>query len=85
MQLILTSCSLQIKTGPDASMSFLDTFVMPQHDFTLEITVYRKPTITDLYLQWDNHHTIFAKYSVISILFYRTIDVYSNKQILPQE
>ena len=29
------------------------------------------PTHTDLYLQWDSHHTISLKYSVVSTLYHR--------------
>ena len=40
----------------DGSIPFLDTIVKPEADGTLSITVYRKPTHTDQYLQWDSHH-----------------------------
>ena len=43
----------------------LDTIVKPEADNTLYITVYRKPTLTDQYLQWDSHHHLLSKYSVI--------------------
>ena len=36
----------------DGSIPFLDTVVKPEADGTLSITVYRKPTHTDQYLQW---------------------------------
>ena len=41
---------------PDGSMPFLDTLLTPQIDGTLRTSVYRKPTHTDSYLQWDSHH-----------------------------
>ena len=40
----------------NGSIPFLDTIVKPEVDGTLSITVYRKPTYTDQYLQWDSHH-----------------------------
>ena len=52
----------------DASMPFLDTLVTPSSDSSLSPKVYRKPTHTDLYMQWNNHHTIAAKYSVVNTL-----------------
>ena len=57
--------------GIDCSMPFLDILVIPQPDGSLNTRVYRKPTNTDLYLQWDSHHTISAKYSVANTLHYR--------------
>ena len=44
---------------------FLDTLVTPEADISLSFTVYHKPTHTDQYLQWDSHHNLSAKYSVI--------------------
>ena len=52
----------------DESMPSLDTLVTPGSDGSLSTKVYRKPIHTDLYLQWDSHHTIAAKYSVVSTL-----------------
>ena len=42
----------------DGSMSFLDILVTPKEDGSLSTSVFRKPTHTDLYLQWDSQHTI---------------------------
>ena len=49
----------------DGSIPFLDTIVKPEVDGSLSITVCRKPTHTDQYLQWDSHHHLSAKFSVI--------------------
>ena len=49
---------------PDDSMPFLDILITPKEDGSLKTTVYRKPTHTDLYLQWDSNHTITSKYGV---------------------
>ena len=63
---------------PDGSLPFLDTLVHKQPDDSLLTSVYRKPTHTDLYLQWDSHHHLCAKYSVINTLRHRAKTVYSN-------
>ena len=47
----------------DGSIPFLDTIVKPEVDGSLSITVYRKPTHTDQYLQWDSHHNLSAKFT----------------------
>ena len=45
----------------NGAIPFLDTIVKPEADNTLSITVYRKPTHMDEYLQWDSHHHLSAK------------------------
>ena len=69
----------------DGSIPFLDTLVTPCPDGSLKTRVYRKPTHTDLYLQWDSHHTIAAKYSMVSTLHHRAKAVSSTQQLLEQE
>ena len=47
----------------DGAMPFLDILVTPGRDGSLSTSVYRKHTHTDLYPQWDSHHTLTSKYS----------------------
>ena len=56
------------ETRSDGPIPFLDTLVTPQTDGTFTTGVYRKSTCTDLYLQWDSHHSLAFKYSVINTL-----------------
>ena len=72
-------------TKADESIPFLDTLITPQRDGSLQTEVYRKPTHTNQYLQWDSHHAISNKYSVISSLLHRAKDICSNKQSLEEE
>ena len=69
----------------DGSIPFLDTIVKPEADGSLSITVYRKPTHTDQYLQWDSHHHLSAKFSVIQTLSHRASTVCSNLELLQKE
>ena len=69
----------------DGSIPFLDTIVKPEADGSLSISVYRKPTHTDQYLQWDSHHHISAKFSVINALSHRAKTVCSSPVLLQQE
>ena len=69
----------------DGSIPFLDTIVKPEANGSLPITVYRKPTHTDQYLQWDSHHNLSAKFSVINTLSHRAKTVCSNPELLKQE
>ena len=59
------------ETRRDGSMPFLDILITPEEDGKLSTSVYRNPTHTDLYLQWDSHHTIPSKYSVVGTLYHR--------------
>ena len=45
----------------DGAIPFLDTIVKPETDGKLSITVNRKPTHRDQYLQWDSHQHLSAK------------------------
>ena len=53
-------------TKADGSLPFLDTLVTVKEDGSLSTSIYRKPTHTNQYLQWDSHHSIANKYSVIN-------------------
>ena len=69
----------------DGSIPFLDTIVKPEADGSLSITVYRKPTHTDQYLQWDSHHHLSAKFSVIQTLSHRASTMCSDPELLQKE
>ena len=69
----------------DGSIPFLDTLVKLEENGSLSITVYRKPSHTDQYLQWDSHHNLSAKFSVINTLSHRAKTVCSNPELLKQE
>ena len=45
--------------------------------------MYQKPTHTDQYLQWDSHHSLSSKYSVIGTLTHKAKVVCTNSG-LPQ-
>ena len=55
----------------DGAIPLLGTTVKSEANGGLSIIVYRKPTHTDQYLQWDNHHHLSAKYSLINSLTHR--------------
>ena len=57
----------------------------PEEDGSLKTSVFRKKTLTDLYLQWDSHHTIPSKYSVAGTLFHRANTICSTPQLLQKE
>ena len=69
----------------DGAIPFLDILITPKDDGSLQTSVYRKPTHTDLYLQWDSHHTIPSKYSVVGTLYHRAKTICSNQEMLLKE
>ena len=76
------TCEEVIKDG---YMPFLDILVTPEEDGSLKTSVFRKTTHTDLYLQWDSHHTIPSKYSVAGTLYHRASTVCFTPQLLQEE
>ena len=67
------------------AIPLLDTIVKPEADGKLSIYVYRKPTHMDQYLQWDSHHYLSAKYSVINTLTHRAKTVCNKPELLQKE
>ena len=69
----------------DGVIPFLDTIVKPEAYNTLSLTVYRKPMHSNQYLQWDSHHTLAAKHSVISTCTHRASTVCTKPELLNQQ
>ena len=73
------------EAGPDGSIPFLDLLITPDADGTLTTNIYRKPTQTDQYLQWDSNHNLASKYSVINTLTHRAKTLSSTQDSIKQE
>ena len=82
---LISISNSQLKNREDGAMPFLDILVTPGRDGSLSTSVFRKPTHTDLYLQWDSHHPLTSKYSVIGTLKHRANTICSNTQLLHKE
>ena len=67
------------------AIPFHDTLLKQEADNFRSITVYRKPMHTDQYLQWDSHHTLVTKYSVITTLTHRARTVFTKPELLNKE
>ena len=68
-------------TQGNGAITFLDTLVTLLADNSLSITVYHKPTHKDQYLQWDGHHSLSAKYSVIDPLTHRAKTICTEPEL----
>ena len=66
----------------NGAIPFLDTLITPLADNSLSITVYHKPIHTDQYLQWDSHHCLSAKYSVIGTITHRAKTICTDPELL---
>lgn len=69
----------------DNCLPFLDCRVTVKNDQTLKTTVYRKPTHTDHYLQFDSNHPLVHKVGVIQSLFHRANTIISDTEEKDQE
>ena len=69
----------------NGAIPFLDTLVTPEAANSLSITVYHKRTHTDQYVQWDSHHNLSTKYSVIGELTHRGKTVCTRPELFQKE
>ena len=64
---------------------FFDTKCIPNSNYIIHTTVYRKPTHTDRYLEWNSNHPISTKRSVIQALIHRAKVVCSTPELVARE
>ena len=69
----------------DNKLAFLDCLVHRESNGSLSSTVYRKPTHTDHYLQFNHHHPLIHKLGVISTLNYRAETIISEAAAIDEE
>ncbi|XP_072048444.1 uncharacterized protein [Amphiura filiformis] len=62
------------------SLAFLDTLTVIQPDRSIKVTIYRKSTHTDQYLNFSSNHPIDHKLGVIRTLYHRADTVVTNLQ-----
>ena len=91
-QMLLPCCNIHTCLVADVIalvdvITILCVFLLltPGEDGKITTSVFRKPTHTDLYMQWDNNHDISAKYSVIGTLHHRANTISSTPELLQKE
>ena len=67
------------------NLPFLDTLLKRNGDGSISVLVYRKPTHTDQYLNFNSNHQASTKDAVISALFRRARDIVSDVNDLKKE
>ncbi|KAI8516208.1 hypothetical protein Bbelb_047890 [Branchiostoma belcheri] len=73
------------ETSHDNSLPFLDSNVTVQEDGRLSVDVYRKPTHTDQYLDFNSHHPLEQKLGVIRTLFHRADSIITSDEAKSKE
>ena len=68
----------------EGAIPFLDTFPKPKGE-EIEVSVYRKPTHMDRYLDFNSSHPISAKRAMVRALMDRANNVCSSPDILAKE
>ena len=64
----------------NSSLPFLDNLVQRNHDKSISVKIYRKPTHTNQYLKYTSHNPTSAKQSIITALFDRADNVVLNEK-----
>ncbi|XP_072039088.1 uncharacterized protein [Amphiura filiformis] len=64
---------------------FLDTLIVKKDDGTVKLLVYRKPTHTDQYLNYQSHHPLHQKLGVVRTLYNRKDTIVTEEQDKEEE
>ncbi|XP_066294750.1 uncharacterized protein [Branchiostoma lanceolatum] len=62
------------------SLAFLDTLTTVQEDGSLRVKIYRKPTHTDQYLNFQSNNPLDHKLGVVRTLFHRAETIITDPQ-----
>jgi hypothetical protein len=65
-----TDISFSVEHESNGQLSFLDTLTIRRNN-VIHVTVYRKPTHTDIYLDYNSHHHVRHKKNTVKTLIHR--------------
>ena len=74
-----------IEPEKNGSIPFLDTEILLNDDASINTKVYRKPTHTDQYLNWNSNHHLEHKRSVVRTLIQRAESIPSTDDFKKEE
>ena len=69
----------------ERQLPYLDSLTQAESDRSITTKVYRKPTHTDQYLQFESHHPLAHKLGVIRTLNYRADTIISDPEEIRKE
>ena len=77
---INTNIKFTIEIESEGSIAFLDTKTTRQDDGSITVSVYRKATHTDCYLNFKSHHHPQHKHSIVGTLMDRAKNIPSTEE-----
>ena len=80
-----SSISFTMEKEMDDHLPFLDVLVKKETNHTFSTSVYRKPTCTNRYMQFDSHNPMAHKRAVVRTLVDRAEKLCSNKNTFTNE
>ena len=79
------SIGFTVEVEREGSLPFLDTLLQRRDDGSLDVTVYRKPTHTDRYLDFQSHHPSHVKRGLVRCLYDRARSITTRQENLKKE
>ena len=79
------SIRFTVEVEKDGRLPFLDALLQRKDDNSLDVTVYRKPTHTDWYLDFYPHHPPQVKRGLVKCLFDRARTITTGQNNLRKE
>ena len=79
------SIRFTVEVEKDGRLPFLDTLLQRRDDGSLDVTVYRKPTHTDRYLDFHSNHPPQVKRGLVKCLFDRARTITTGQNNLRKE
>ena len=82
---VTPSIKFTVEVEKDGSLPFLGTLLQRRDDGSLDVTVYRKPTHTDRYLDFQSHHPSHVKRGLFRCLYDRARSITTRQVNLQTE
>ena len=85
MNSVRPSIKFTVEVEKEGSLPFLDALLQRKDDGNLDVTVYRKPTHMDRYLDFRSHHPSHVKIGLVRCLYDRARSITTRQENLQKE